>query len=111
ARSAPPANTSSTSARSRSLGVTLFDTGVGSFLVTWSSSRETYVRPHLHRSCDATGEQWCLGNLGEHERARNLDEDAPTPRASASNSPPTCPIWVSTNAPVKLKSGSSANAE
>lgn len=34
AKSAPPANTSSTSARSRSLGVTLFDTGVGSFLVT-----------------------------------------------------------------------------
>jgi len=30
----PSANTSSTSARSRSLGVTLFDTGVGSFLVT-----------------------------------------------------------------------------
>ena len=55
----PPANTSSTSTRIRSLGVTLFDTGMGSFLVTWSSSRGTYVRLHLHRSCDATVSRMC----------------------------------------------------
>src|SRR5829696_2992100 len=71
-RSRSPVNRASISARSRSVGDTRLDTGVGPPSSACEASKGTYVRRHLHRYWDTTGPSPLINSV--HRRLRRRGE-------------------------------------